>query len=271
MINANRLIIGQFNPGTSLVYRLDPRTKIIFVFLVMLIALTKTSILFYLALIILLFAFLTISQLGLRTILNGLKPVIWFVFFTALFHLVFSGHDDPEKIIEIGSFAISGKAVTMAIVFSSRIVIFVLATFLVSLTTNPLSISEAIVSLLRPLRLIRIPVDDLGMILFIALRFVPVLANELDAIRKAQLIRGVSFSGGVIQRIKRFAVLILPVFFSALRRADDLSVAIETRGYRSGQPRSSLHPLKFKITDYVILVIGFGATIVLIWESYPFR
>jgi energy-coupling factor transport system permease protein len=145
----------------------------------------------------------------------------------------------------------------MAVVFSSRILIFVLATFVMSLTTSPLSLSEAIVSLLKPLQLLRIPIYDLGMILFIALRFIPVLANELDMIRKAQIIRGVEFSGSLRNRIRRSAALILPVFFSALRRADDLSVAIETRGYRSGLPRSSLKPLKFGKIDYLTL----GSTI----------
>jgi energy-coupling factor transport system permease protein len=103
------------------------------------------------------------------------------------------------------------------------------------------------------------------MILFIALRFVPVLANELDTIRKAQFIRGINFSGPFLKRIRRSIALLLPVFFSALRRADDLSVAIETRGYKSGQPRSSLYPLRFQATDVVILSLT-----VLLMGSYLF-
>ncbi len=256
MLAGNRFIIGQFQPGKSLIYRLDPRTKIILVFLIMLVTLLVTTIPFYALMILSLMTALILSRLGWRTIISGLTPIIWFILFTAIFHLIFSGHDDPHKLFRIGSLTISHRAAELAVTFSSRIVIFVLATFIVSLTTNPLSISEAIVSLLRPLRYLRIPVYDLGMILFIALRFIPVLANEIDAVRKAQKIRGIDFRGSLRQRIKKSLALVLPVFFSALRRADDLSVAIETRGYRSGYPRSSLYPLRFRVIDYAFLAAG---------------
>jgi len=157
----------------------------------------------------------------------------------------------------------------MAVVYSARILIFVLATFVLSLTTSPLTLSEAIVSLLKPLRWIKIPVYDLGMILFIALRFIPVLADEVETIRKAQFIRGVTFTGSLWSRVRQSAALVLPIFFSALRRADDLSVAIETRGYRSGQPRSSLYPLHFTGLDYAALVIvSVGAVLYMTGSQY---
>jgi len=259
MQSRNRIIIGQFVPGVGLIYRLDPRTKILAVLAIMVTTLAATTLPVYLGLIFLLILLLFASRLGPRKIFGNLKPVLWFVAITALFHFIFSGHDDPDKAFRIGSFAVSKSAVNLATIYSSRIVIFVLATFLVSLTTSPLSLSEAIVSLMKPLRIFRIPVYDLGMILFIALRFIPVLTEEIETIRKAQFIRGIDFSGGLFARIKRVIALILPVFFSAFRRADDLSVAIETRGYVSGQPRSSLYPLKFAGVDIVIL----GITIVL--------
>jgi len=259
MIGRNRFLIGQFRPGRAVLYRLDARTKIFMVLMVMISALFSTSLLFYLALIVILLTLLASCKLGLGMILNNLRPIVWFVVFTALFHLLFSGRDDPEIAFHLWIFSFSHKAVMMAVVFSSRILIFVLATFVLSLTTNPLSLSEAIVSLLKPLRWIKVPVYDLGMILFIALRFIPVLSNEMEMIRKAQFIRGVEFTGSLMTRIKRSAALVLPVFYSALRRADDLSVAIETRGYRSGQPRSSLYPLRFSRLDYSVLAISIVA------------
>jgi energy-coupling factor transport system permease protein len=198
--------------------------------------------------------------LGWKLLAGNLKPVIWFVVVTAAFHLIFSGHDDPDILFGIGSFAVSRTAAMMALTYSARILILLFLTFLLALTTSPLSISEAVVSLLKPLRYIGVPVYDVGMILFIALRFIPVLADEMETIRKSQYIRGVDFSGKLRQRVRRSMALILPVFLSALRRADDLSVALETRGYRSGQPRSSLHPLKFRSLDWV----GFGAAAVLL-------
>lgn len=273
MIDRNRFMIGRYHPGTGFIYRLDPRTKIIVVLLIMVSALVDTSLLFYAVLTAVLLGVLGLCRLEWRLIISSLKPVALFIIFTALFHLVFSGRDDPQIVFSVGSFVISRTALVMATTFSTRILIFVLATFVVSLTTSPLSISEAIVSLLKPLRLLRIPIYDLGMILFIALRFIPVLADEIETIRKAQFIRGIDFSGGLRTRIKRSVALILPVFFSALRRADDLSVAIETRGYRSGQPRSSLYPLKY--SGYDIVVLGLTTLLMLtyllgnrlIWQS----
>jgi energy-coupling factor transport system permease protein len=262
MFGSNRILIGQYRPGRAFLYRLDARTKVIMVLMVMVAALFSTSLYFYAVLTGLLLAMLLSCRLGWGLIFGNLKPVIWFVAFTAIFHLLFSGREDPHIALNIWFISISHRAVEMAVVFSSRILIFVLATFVLSLTTNPLSLSEALVSLLKPLRWIKIPIYDLGMILFIALRFIPVLANELDMIRKAQFIRGVEFTGSMRIRLKRSIALVLPVFFSSLRRADDLSVAIETRGYRSGRPRSSLNPLHYQTLDWIVLLlaaIGLGA------------
>ena len=255
MIAGNQFLIGQYRPGKTAVHRLDPRTKIIIVLGVMMATIMSTSLPFYIALITALVTVLASCRLGWRLISGNLKPVLWFVAFTAIFHLLFSGRGEPEIAFSIGTFTVSQKAVSMALIYSTRIFIFVLSTFVVSLTTSPLSLSEAIVSLLKPLQWIKIPVYDLGLILFIALRFIPVLADEIETIRKAQYIRGIDFKGSLKNRIKRSLALILPVFFSALRRADDLSVAIETRGYRSGQPRSSYHPLKFTGLDVLALIL----------------
>jgi energy-coupling factor transport system permease protein len=269
MLNRQRFMIGQFQPGRGLLYKLDARTKILLVVLVMISALLSVSLPFYVALIVILLTLLLSCGLGWRRIHGNLKPVVWFIVFTALFHLLFSGRGDPDILFKMWFVSVSRTAAMMAVVFSARILIFVLSTFILSLTTSPLSLSEAIVSLLKPLRWLRLPIYDLGMILFIALRFIPVLANELDTIQKAQFIRGVDFTGSIRTRIKRAAALVLPVFFSALRRADDLSVAIETRGYRSGQPRSSLHPLQFQSIDFMVL--GFATTLAalyLIWSRW---
>ncbi len=269
MISRNRFLLGQYRPGTAFLYRLDARTKIIMVVALMVAALASTDLIFYAGLIVLLIVLLVSCRLSGRLILSNLKPVVWFIAFTALFHLLFSGRHDPDIAFRIGPLAVSHTAVLMAITYSVRILIFVLATFILSLTTSPLSLSEAVVSLFKPLRRVKIPIYDLGMILFIALRFIPVLVNEVDTIRKAQFIRGVTISGSFRTRLKRMVALVLPVFFSALRRADDLSVAIETRGYRSGQPRSSLHPLQFAALDYVVLaIIGAAAVFAIAGGRY---
>lgn len=260
MISYNRFIMGQYRPGETVFHRFDPRTKLILTLAVMVAILIWTSLPFYIFMTVSLLFLLLFCGLGWKLLAGNLKPVVWFVVVTAAFHLIFSGHDDPDIVFSIGSFAVSRTAATMALTYSVRILILLFLTFLLSLTTSPLSISEAVVSLLKPLRYIGVPVYDVGMILFIALRFIPVLADEMETIRKSQYIRGVDFSGKLRQRIRRSTALVLPVFLSALRRADDLSVALETRGYRSGQPRSSLYPLKFGKLDWV----GFGAATVLL-------
>ncbi|MCK5127062.1 MAG: energy-coupling factor transporter transmembrane protein EcfT [candidate division Zixibacteria bacterium] len=269
MLLGGRLLLGQYKPGDGLLYRLDPRSKILIVIMIMLAVLMQTSIVFYAILIASLFSWLFFSGPGWSQISGNLKPIFWLILFTALIHLVFSGKSDPQKLISIYSFSISKTAVLMAITFSMRILIFVLSTFLISLTTSPMAVSEGIISLIKPLRLVKIPVYDLGMILFIALRFIPVLSSEMEMIRKAQYIRGVSFSGKWMERVKNSVSLVVPVFFSALRRADDLSIAIETRGYKSGQPRSSLRPLKFSVSDILVLsLIVIVLSVYIIWSRW---
>lgn len=267
-MNRNRFLLGQYRPGTGLLYRLDARTKIILVLAVMVAALVNTGSIFYAILILFLLGMLFSCRLSWRLILSNLKPVAWFIAFTALFHLLFSGKADQEIAFAIGPVSVSKTAAFMAGIYSARILIFVLATFILSLTTSPLSLSEAIVSLLKPLRWIKVPIYDLGMILFIALRFIPVLINEVDTIRKAQFIRGITLTGSFRTRITRAVALVLPVFFSALRRADDLSVAIETRGYRRGRPRSSLHPLRFAAVDVVVISLISTGLAALIYGRY---
>jgi len=268
VINRNRFLLGQYRPGKGFLYRLDARTKIILVLAIMVAALISTGPIFYALLIVLLMGMLLACRLSWRLILGNLKPVAWFIAFTALFHLLFSGKADPDMAFALGPVTVSETAAYMAGIYSARILIFVLATFVLSLTTGPLSLSEAIVSLLKPLRWIKIPVYDLGMILFIALRFIPVLINEVDTIRKAQFIRGITLTGSFRTRLRRTVALVLPVFFSALRRADDLSVAIETRGYRSGRPRSSLYPLRFAPVDFVVIGLASTALLALIFGDY---
>lgn len=251
---SGRLLLGQYKPGNGISYRLDPRTKILLVIMIMITVLLHTSISFYAGLIFALLFVLVADGPGWKQVYANLKPIFWLVLFTSLIHLIFSGRNDPEILLRVYGFPVTKTAATMAVTFSMRILIFVLATFLISLTTSPLSISEGLVSLLKPLRLLRVPIHDLGMILFIALRFIPVLTGEMEMIRKAQYIRGVDFSGKWLRKIKNSVALVVPVFFSALRRADELSIAIEARGYVSGKPRSSLHPLTFKAIDGLILV-----------------
>jgi energy-coupling factor transport system permease protein len=131
------------------------------------------------------------------------------------------------------------------------------------LTTMPADMAETLVGWLKPLQRIGIPINDIGLMVFIAMRFIPVLAEELDTIKKAQIVRGVNFSGGLKNRARKMTVLLIPVFQAAIRRADDLAVAIESRGYVSGSERSSLRIYKFRRADWLFLIIAIiSATII---------
>lgn len=264
MNSRGQFLLGQFRPGDAFFHRLDPRTKIVLVLAIMVAALLGKAPVYSLAVIAVLLGMLMSCRLGWRTIIRNLRPVVWFILLTALFHLFFSGRDDSHVVWSIGAVTVTKTGATMALAYSARILIFVLATFILSLTTSPVAISEGIVSLLKPLRWLKVPVYDLGMILFIALRFIPVLADEIETIRKAQFIRGGASGRGPRARMRQAASLVLPVFFSTLRRADELSVAIETRGYRSGRPRSSLHPLRFARRDGVVFALTALALVMIV-------
>lgn len=267
MLSLHRMIIGQFIPGAGFLYRLDPRTKIIMVMAVMISVLLHISGIYYAVLISLLIILLLTGGVSLRLMATNLKPAIWLIGITILFHFAFSGRSDPEIAISAGFISISKTAFNLALIYSARVMIFVLSTLCVALTTGPMSISEAVVSLIRPLRKVGLPVYDLGMIMFMALRFIPVLAGELQTIRNSQYLRGIDFSGNPMARIRSSLSIVLPLFFSTLRRADNLSIAIDTRGYIKGQPRGSLYQLRFKAADFLFLTIVVAVTVLFVYAE----
>jgi energy-coupling factor transport system permease protein len=151
----------------------------------------------------------------------------------------------------------------MAVIFSLRVLIFVLIALFVSFTTLPSDLAEALTGWLKPLRKLGVPADDIAMIVFIAIRFIPVLAEEFDTIRKAQTVRGVDFSGGLLKRIRQVIYLLVPVFRSALRRADDLALAMESRGYISGTPRTTYSQWRYRTGDIVFCLLSTAGFVLL--------
>ncbi|MBD3404018.1 hypothetical protein GF420_14090 [candidate division GN15 bacterium] len=237
MIQQSSIFLGQYRPLDSFLHRLDARAKLAPVVLVMVLALFTTSFTFYGIILTALLAALASSGVGFARISASFKPVLFMVAITALYHLIFSARD-TDAVFGIFGFAITTGGIEMAAYFSLRLLIFVSIAFLVTLTSSPSDLAEALTRLARPLAKLRVPVNDLGLILFMAIRFVPILMEEFVAIRNAQLIRGVDFGGNVISRIRKTGYLLVPVFMAALARADDLAVAMEARGYRGGVKRS---------------------------------
>lgn len=252
-------IFGQYKPFDSYGHRLDPRAKILFGLFLMILALFTQSALFYSLMIVGLIVLLRCSKISFGLLAKNIGPFIILVSITAVYHLIFSARGSAE-IINLYGFSLTRGGVEMAVVFSLRVLLFVTIAFLIALTIAPSEMGESLVYFIKPLKRFKIPVNDIGLIIFIAMRFIPVLAEEFETIKKAQIIRGVSYSGGLIKRAKKALVLLIPVFQSAIRRADDLAIAIESRGYISGNERSSLRQFRFKLRDSIFMVISISLT-----------
>jgi len=255
---SGRFLIGQYKPSESYGHRLDPRGKLLFAVALMVFSIFTSSVMFYSLIILGLIFLLMRSDIGLGVIGRNIRPFIILVAVTAIYHLIFSGRDS-KPLVTLFGFDITEKGAEMAASFSLRVLVFVGVAFFVSLTTLPADMAEAMVGWMMPLRRIGLPVGDIGLIIFIAMRFIPVLAEEFDTIRKAQQVRGVNFSGGLIKKARKMIYLLIPVFQSAIRRADDLAVAIEARGYISGLKRSSYRQFSWRAADFIFLVAGCGA------------
>ena len=244
----NRFIFGQYRPYHTLGHKLDPRGKLLFAAGLMVISILTSSAMFYGLIIAGILILLLSSGMSFFAILQNARPFILLVVITALYHLVFSARD-TAMLLNVLGWKITIGGLYMALSFSLRVLVFIGIAFFISLTTAPADIAEAMVGWLKPFKKIGVPVYDIGLIIFIAMRFIPVLAEEFETIRKAQQVRGVDFSGKLFQRAKKLIFLLLPVFQSALRRADELAIAIESRGFISGADRSSFRQFKWRSFD----------------------
>lgn len=257
-----RFLIGQYKPGDSFGHRLDPRGKILLAVFLMIVSILTTSALFYLLIIMAITLLLLFSDISLSAIARNARPFILLVAITAGYHLIFSARDSAT-VFDLYGVRLTEGGIYMAVSFSLRVLVYIGVAFFVSLTTMPADLAEAIVGWFKPLKRFAVPVTDIGLIIFIAMRFIPVLAEEFDTIRKAQLVRGVDVTGGLIRKARKMIYLLIPVFQSAIRRADDLAVAIESRGYVSGAERSSYYQFKWKSTDSLFITSSVAIVVVL--------
>ncbi|HUV31054.1 MAG TPA: energy-coupling factor transporter transmembrane component T [Acidobacteriota bacterium] len=264
MLRSNSILLGQYRPLDSFLHSLDARAKLLPVLLVLVLGLLTESLLFYVVILGALLAGLIASGVGLSALMQNFRPVLIIVAVTFAYHLVFSGRDTAVQFTLLG-FDVTSGALMTASFFSLRLVLFLSMAFLVTLTSSPSELAEAVTRLLRPLKRVRVPVDDLGLILFMALRFIPILYGEFMAIKHAQIIRGVSFSGSLVNRIRRTSSLLVPVLVTAIARADDLALAIEARGYRSGQPRTFYSRALVGRKEWAFIATSCLATSLLYW------
>ena len=258
--------LGQYFPGTSLVHKLDPRTKLILTILFIVSLFMCSGIIPYAIMTAFLISVIFITRISFRLILKSLKPIFILLLFTSLLNIFYSTDGDP--LLSFGKVVITTGGIYTAVFMTIRIILLVVGTFvMLSYTTSPIMLTDGLETLLSPLKKIKFPVHELSMMMSIALRFIPTLIEETDKIMSAQKSRGAAFeTGGIIKRAKALIPVLIPLFINAFRRADDLALAMECRCYRGGEGRTSLHKLTLSKADYAtffVCIIIFALSIFL--------
>lgn len=254
------ITIGQYVPGNSLLHRSDPRTKILLTFIMMIFIFMVNTYWGYLLLTI--FTALTIvsSNIPIKFVLKGIKPILFIVIFAGLINMfTISGHE----VYRIGFLKITYEGIDVAIKMAIRLILLIIIASLLTYTTTPMTLTDGIEKLLGPLNHIKVPVHEISMMMTIALRFIPTLIEETDKIIKAQSSRGADFdSGNIMNRAKSFIPVLIPLFISAFRRADELATAMEARCYRGSEGRTRMKQLSFTKNDVIVASI---TTVFMVW------
>ena len=245
------ITFGQYFPAKSFLHKMDPRLKIVLtIFFIVLVFLSKNFVNMAVVYAVIISA-MVISKVPARIYVKSLKPILFIVAFTALLNL-FYGTGEP--LVSFGPFRITANGILNAVLIAIRIVALIFVSSVLTFTTSPTQLTDAIERLLKPLAKIKIPVHEFAMMMTIALRFVPTLLEETDKIMSAQKARGADMeSGGLMQRIKALIPVLIPLFVSAFRRAYDLATAMESRCYTGGEGRTKMKILKVSKADYLTI------------------
>ena len=246
--------LGQYFPGNTVIHRLDPRTKLIWTVLYIVALFLAKGAAGYGMMLAVLLAVIAASHIRLSVILKSLKPLLLVIILTAVLNLFYTS---GETLVSFWIFRITREGVRSAIFMVLRISLLVAGTFMLTYTTSPIALTDALENLFGPLKKLRVPVHELAMMMSIALRFIPTLIEETDKIMSAQKARGADFeTGNLMQKAKALIPILVPLFVSAFRRADELATAMECRCYTGGQGRTRMTPLKWAKRDTVGLLIG---------------
>lgn len=263
----DKLILGQYIPGDSFIHQLDPRTKLIASMWFIILIFIASGWWTYALLIGLVLLAAYISEIPLSYYINGLKPLTFLILITVFFQLIFS--QGQTILFEFGWLQITQEGLVNAGLILIRFVLIVSMSTILTLTTTPLQIADGIEALLNPLKRLKVPVQEIALILSIALRFVPTLMQETEKIMDAQKARGVEFSEGkLLERMKKVVPLLIPLFISSIDRADQLAVAMTARGYRGGDDRTKLRQLTWTNKDQGTLITFVGVTAVLVFSRF---
>lgn len=259
------IALGQYFPGTSVVHRLDPRIKLSMTIALIVLIFFVHTYLGYLAILGLLLLAVFCSRISFKFVLKGIKPMWFVILLTFVMNLFFL---TGENILwQWGVLKIYWEGLNKAIELAIRLILLVMCSTILTLTTSPKEITDALESLLRPLKVVRFPVHEMSLMMSIALRFIPTLMEETDRIMKAQTARGASFdTGGLVEKAKGMIPILVPLFVSAFKRADELALAMEARCYHGGENRTRMKVFHVQARDYlamallaaVCVFIGFG-------------
>ena len=257
------ITLGQYFPGNSVIHRMDPRMKLILTIVYIVGVFMVGNLLGYAIALAFLYLVVRLSGIRFSYLLKGVKPLRFIIIFTFLLNLFFVQGETP--LLSLGFYTLTLEAVENATFFALRLVFLVMGTSVLTLTTSPMHLTDGLERLLRPLQRFKFPAHELAMMMTIALRFIPTLLEETDKIQKAQMARGADFeSGNLLMRAKAMIPLLVPLFVSAFRRANDLAMAMEARCYRGGDKRTRLRELKYTkidlyaalaMTAYMVLIV----------------
>ena len=247
------ITLGQYFPGNSPVHRLDPRTKLV-VLVVYIVALFLATC-------------IAISRIPLKALVHGMKPLLFILIFTGILNVFFTPGE--TVLVSFWGISITSEGIIRAVFMMLRILMLITGTFLLTYTTSPIALTDGLESLLSPLKAIKVPVHELSMMMCIALRFIPTLIEETDKIMSAQKARGADFENGkLMERVKALIPILVPLFISAFRRADELATAMECRCYHGGEGRTKMKLLRYKRFDLIAFVVAIllGAAVIILGE-----
>ena len=246
------ITLGQYFPGNSLVHKLDPRTKLILVVVYIIALFQANSWAGYAAVLLMCAGSIKISKVRAKNIFKGLKPMLFIIVLTAVLNIFYTTGTPI-----LPGWPITWQGIERAIQMIMRICLLIAGTFLLTYTTSPISLTDGLDRLMNPLKKLRLPVHEMTIMMSMALRFIPTLIEETDKIMSAQKARGADFeTGKLLDRARAMLPILVPLFVSAFRRADELAVAMESRCYHGGEGRTRMKQLKFAARDFAALLVG---------------
>ena len=267
------ITLGQYFPGNSPLHRLDPRTKIILTLAFIVTVFFANNPITFAFLALAACFFIAISRISLSVVIKGIKPIIFIILFTALINIFMTG-GEGEPLVEFWIVRIYTHGIVRAVFMALRVVLLIMGTsLLLTYTTSPIALTDGLESLLSPLKVIGVPVHTFAMMMSIALRFIPTLIEETDKIMNAQKSRGADFSNGsLVDRAKALVPLLIPLFVSSFKRAEELATAMECRCYRGDKNRVKLNKLEYRAAD-AMWMIGFAlfAAVIVLLSVMPYN